>query len=93
MKKIIIFVISILLLVPFVLLIPVPHASYDDGGTSEYVALTYKMVKWNKIVPQYDKNGEYISHEIYNNTSVFWYPDSQKTIDELWKIEINKGMW
>ena len=89
MKKKVIIPLLISLVLILVLFLPISKASYDDGGTREYCALTYKIVIWNKIVPQYDENGEFISHELYNKTSVFWYPDSKKNIDELWQEEIS----
>lgn len=69
-----------------ILFLPIPQGTYDDGGTREYNALTYKIVKWNKITAAVDENGQTI-HNTYRNTSVFWYPNNQKTLDELWQIE------
>ena len=54
---------------------------YEDGGTREYAALTYKLIKWHRI------DGDYI----YTNTSVYWLPDNFKSIDELWEIEKTKA--
>ena len=34
-----------------------------------------------------DENGQPV-HNTYRETSVFWYPDNQKSIDELWQIEM-----
>ena len=69
-----------------VLFLPIPQGSYNDGGTRDYNALTYKIVKWNKIMVEVDENGQAI-HNTYKNTSVYWYPDNQKSIGELWQIE------
>lgn len=73
MKKIII---SALVIILAVLFVPVPGASYDDGGTREFKALTYKIVKWNRI---------YEGDLCYNLTRFYRYPESKKSIDELWK--------
>lgn len=75
-KKIVIFIVVMAILV--LLFAPFYTASYDDGGTRVYGALTYKIVVWKKI---------YSVQGTYQNTSVFWYPDNQKSIDELWEIE------
>ena len=84
-KKIIIsIVVSVALVLIFFL--PIPQGTYLDGGTREYSALTYKIVVWNKFMVEVDENGQTV-HNTYRNTSVFWYPDNQKSIDELWKIE------
>lgn len=72
------------------LIFPFSYSSYDDGGTREYKALTYKVIAWNTLVSKTDENGSFIGHTIYKNTSVFWYPDSRKSIDELWQMETSK---
>lgn len=80
--------IAIILLaaVALVLFFPIPRGTYDDGGTREYTALTYKIVSWHKLVSIYDENGQ-LSPSVYENTSVYWFPDNLKKIDELWKME------
>jgi hypothetical protein len=87
MKKKIIVTTIIMIAVVLVLFLPIPQNSYDDGGTRDYNALTYKIVRWNKIMVELDDNGKPITNT-YRKTSVFWYPDNQKSIDELWEIEI-----
>ena len=82
MKKSKIIVITILALL--LLFIPIPTGVYKDGGTRAYTALTYKVVKWNRLI---DKNTR------YSDTSVYWLPDNFKSIDELWVIEqIERGL-
>ena len=61
-----------------------------DGGTRDYNALTYKIVRWNKMIAKPDENGQTIQHT-YRKTSWFWYPDNQKSIDELWQMELAKS--
>lgn len=90
MKKKIIIPIIIIAALALILFLPIPRGSYDDGGTREYDALTYKLVIWNKIVDTVDENGEPMPHSTYRKTSIFWYPNNKKTIDELWKMEIGK---
>lgn len=86
MKKRIIISLMIIIALALVLLLPILGESYDDGGTREYNALTYKIVVWNKMFVVEDESGEQRS-ATYQNTSVYWYPDNQKSIDELWEIE------
>ncbi len=61
-----------------VLFTPIPKCSYDDGGTREYVALTYKIVDWNRIT---------MADETYQKTRIYFGTDRNKTIDELWELE------
>ena len=68
-KKILIPIISIVVLAA-VLFLPIPQGSYDDGGTRDYNALTYKIVRWNKIMVELDENGQPV-HNTYRETSVF----------------------
>ncbi len=77
MKKKILIPIVLLLLIIAVLFVPVPKAVYEDGGTREYVALTYKIVDWNKI----------FADGVYEKTRIYFGSDRVKSIDELWENE------
>ena len=88
-KKIIIVLITIIVLL--VLFFPIPRGTYLDGGTREYSALTYKIIKWHKLVAETNSDGSVDTEYFYNKTSVFWIPDKFKSIDELWKIDFEKG--
>ena len=90
MKKKIIIPIIIVAALALLLFLPIPQGTYDDGGTREYTALTYKIVAWNKIMVDFDESGQLIPDSRYKKTSVFWYPDSLKSIDELWEIEYSE---
>ena len=68
-------------LILILFLIPVKF-TYKDGGTVQYKAALYTVVKWNRIADIGDKN--------YQNTSVYLFPVSLKGIDELWKTEQKK---
>lgn len=87
MKKTIIIVGIAAVLLLAILFVPIYQGTYDDGGTCVYNALTYKLVVWNKLYAYIDNNGDFVSG-IYQKTSVFRIPDNNKSIDELWKIEI-----
>lgn len=69
--------IALVVMLLAILFIPIPKGSYDDGGTREYVALTYKIVDWNKIS----------ADGVYDKTRVYFGADRYKGIDELWELE------
>ena len=85
-KKIIISVVIIIVLL-FVLCLPISQGKYDDGGTSEYTTLAFKIVKWNKIGGAFDEDSGVTCSGTYKATSIYWFPDNFKSIDELWKKE------
>lgn len=74
-KKVWIPIIVLVLLA--VLFVPVPSGTMKDGGTRVYSALTYKIVKWRRLV----------GIGRYENTSVYFFPNNFKSIDALWKLE------
>lgn len=59
------------------LFVPIPKGVYQDGGTREYAALTYKVVDWNRLT----------ADSIYEMTKVYWFPNNFKSIDDLWAYE------
>jgi len=78
-----------------VLFVPVSIGALDDGGTRVYSALTYKVVKWNRLDGLVR----------VRKTNVYWFPNNFKSIDELWEmgqpedesflatvVEINQGV-
>ena len=72
-----------------ILFFPIFRGGYNDGGTSEYCALTYRIVKWKRLVTVYEEDGT-INHETYKKTRVYWFPDNFKSIGELWEMEYTK---
>lgn len=79
-------------LILILFLIPVKF-TYKDGGTVQYKAALYTVVKWNRFTEPEEKNNgnaTYYSFKKYKNTSVYLFPGSLKGIDELWKIEQKK---
>lgn len=72
-----------------VLFLPIPKGTLTDGGTRVYSALTYKIVAWNKIQVELNEDGSGGETNFYRKTSVYWFPDNYKSIDELWEIESN----
>jgi uncharacterized ion transporter superfamily protein YfcC len=89
MKKKTFEILLIVIIVALVLFVPIPRGPYDDGGTKEYVALTYRIVIWNRYNIQIDENGDVVVNEKYNKTSVFLFPDNSKNLDELWQMELD----
>ena len=87
MKKKKIIPVTIVIALLLVLFLPIPQGSYDDGGTREYAALTFKIVKWKRFISVYNENGVMERVDTYTNTSVYWLPDNFKSIDELWEME------
>lgn len=78
MKKAVL-IVSLILIIS-IIFVPIPHSSYDDGGTREYSALAYKIVDWNRIS----------ADGTYSETKLYFIPDCYKSIDELWEQEEEK---
>ena len=65
------------ILVLALLFTPIPSGVYEDGGSREYTALTYKIVDWNRLTT----DGK------YEATKLYWFPNNFKSIDDLWANE------
>ena len=76
-KRVWIFIIIFAVLAAVVLAVPIPKAALDDGGTREYAAMTYRIVKWKK----------FYAGGTYEKTKVYFGKDLKKTLDELWAEE------
>ena len=70
-----------------ILFLPIPRGTYKDGGTKDYAALTYRIVVWNRLSAKGGENGSAEEFQTYHKTSVFWFPDNFRSIDDLWLIE------
>ena len=70
--------IVLIILLAAILFVPVPSGIYKDGGTREYRALTYKLVRWNRLTAE----------DFYTETKIYWFPDNFKSIDTLWAEEL-----
>ena len=75
-KRLLIIILSVVL----ILIVPIPTSIIRDGGTKTYIALTYKIVKWNHV---------YGDGEVFNETKVYLFPDNFLSLDDLIKREIN----
>ena len=69
--------IPIVIVLIAVLFIPIPSGVCQDGGTREYTALTYKIVKWNRLT----------GDSTYDKLRVYLFPNNFKSIDSLWTRE------
>ena len=65
------------ILVLALLFTPIPSGVYEDGGSREYTAFTYKIVDWNRLTT----DGK------YEATKLYWFPNNFKSIDDLWVNE------
>lgn len=79
-KTVIILVAAVLLL-----FLPIPFPAASDGGTVEFRAMTYTIVKWHRILPTADTSGK---ADMYIKTSVYWFPHNFKDMDDLWELEM-----
>lgn len=87
MKKTVITTIIVTLSIAFILFFPFPQGAYKDGGTRVFRSLTYKLVIWNKHTVELDEKGK-CTVSVYRHTSIYWFPDCNKSIGELWEIEM-----
>lgn len=64
--------------------VPFSVKRYRDGGTKDYTALLYKIVKWNR---RYDEE----KGSMFAETKVYFFPKSRLTVDELFEEELRRG--
>lgn len=88
MKKIRRRTIVILVAVALLLFFPIPSFPMSDGGSVEFRAMTYTVVKWHRILPTADASGK---ADMYIKTSVYWFPHNHRDIDDLWELEMEKA--
>ena len=77
MKKKLLFGILGGVLLLLILFLPIPKGQLKDGGTREFQALTYKIIRWNRL------------HEggTYQKTKIYFGKDAYKSVDSLWDRE------
>lgn len=94
MKKVLLVIAIVLIVVAVVLFTPTHFESLDDGGTSAYSSLTYKIVNWKKLLPVnvLEEETEEIlkMQEVNGKKCIYWFPDNYKSLDELWQMEMEK---
>ena len=67
-----------------ILVIPMPISPLKDGGTREFVALTYKVVIYRHLY------GEGEGYKQYKAVKVYLFPDNFTDIGELIDREMEK---
>jgi len=95
-------IVSVVLLV--VLFVPIPTGTLNDGGTTEFSAITYKIVAWNRMTDDgvYEKTRVYFGKDRFKDISQLWLEESEtiehefravvKEINDEWvKVEPLKG--
>ena len=67
-KRVWVFIIIFAVIAVAVLAVPIPKAALDDGGTREYAAMTYRIVKWKKFYAggTYEKTKVYFGKDLKN---------------------------
>ena len=96
MKKKIWISIVIIAVVFAVLFVPIPRDVYKDGGSREYTALTYKIVKWNRLTDDgiYKKTRVYFGKERWQDIDNLWLEESENVEHEFRAIITNiDGSW
>ncbi len=85
MKKKIWIPIVIIVAVLAILFVPIPRGVYKDGGTREYTALTYKIVKWNRLTDDgiYKKTRAYFGEERFRDIDLLWLEESENVEHEF----------
>ncbi len=66
-----------ILLLLVILFVPIPTGTYKDGGTKVYSALTYKIIRWNRLV----------EGDTYEKTRIYFLGDRFRSMDSLWDRE------
>lgn len=61
----------------FVLFIPIPHGIAEDGGTRDYISLTYRLVDWNRIT----------ADGVFSEIKFYFGANRNKSLDELFAQE------
>ena len=83
--------IVILILSSIILFFPIPMYGSEDSGAIVYSALTYRIIKWDKYAV-FTSTG-LGKPEHYNVTSLYFFPDNFKSVEELWnKIELDERL-
>ncbi len=73
------------------LFVPLPMGQMKDGGTKVYRAVTYRVVKWNRLYSETataEDGTESVTFEgQYRKTVVYWFSDAARSDAELWQAE------
>lgn len=78
MKKTLVLILILLL----INVVPIPTGQFRDGGTRCYTALTYKVVCWHRLLDD---------GTIFSKTSVYFFPEKDISLDQLFEMERSKN--
>jgi len=68
-----------------ILTVPIPTGVMKDGGSREFTALTYKIVRWNRMILV---DGDPF---VYDHLRVYPFPQNLLDIDGLWGLEVERN--
>lgn len=89
MKKKWIITLSVaVLLLCTVFFFPLPAGHYDDGGTRDFRALTYRLVRWNRLLPSENAAD---GLEVYSAWRFYPMSKAGLSLDELWETEVDRN--
>ncbi|MBR6679639.1 MAG: hypothetical protein IKL59_00090 [Clostridia bacterium] len=77
--------IILIALVVLILIFPMYRGRIKDGGTKKYTALTYKVIKWHRLIDVDDGSWTY-----YRKTRVYFFPQNLLSTEELWDLEVER---
>lgn len=83
MKKRRIVIIAAAVLLLLVLFVPYRTDILEDGGSKVYSAVMYKYIQWKGVLT--DEYGQPAGGIGTIRTSIHWFPNNRKPIDELRK--------
>lgn len=81
MKKKKAFIAVLIIMIVLILIIPISIGPAKDGGTRQYAALTYKVVKWHHL---------YGEDQLYSKTKVYFFPNNFLSLDDLFERELSQ---
>ena len=87
-KKLIITLSVAVLLLCAVLFFPLPAGHYDDGGTRDFRALTYRLVRWNRLLPAENAAD---GLEVYSAWRFYPMDKAGLSLDQLWEAEVDRN--
>ena len=79
--------IILIALVVLILIFPMYRGRIKDGGTKKYTALTYKVIKWHRLIDVDVDDG---SWTYYRKTRVYFFPQNLLSTEELWDLEVER---
>ena len=81
----------VILVVILFLVVPIPN-QYKDGGTKDYRALIYRVIKWDRLLDLEHLDLDYPEFKdgCFHKTSIYWFPENFKNLDQLYNEEVQE---